>query len=698
MAAKLPPGLQSAPLISDWLTPIGGGRLRVCTGRAELGQGALTALKQMAAEELDVPPDSLEITGPDTGASPDEGFTAGSLSISQGGAAIRSATSALRALVLGEAARRLNAGLSLLAVKQGRIIDGETATDLTLAGLAGEIDLGVPVSDHAGPKPAGARHLNALDRIDLRDRMVGAPFVHDMAPEGLLFGRVFHPPTLDSRLADDTDLDTLASRPGVVTVVRDGGFLGIVAETEAQAAAAARWFEARLSWATPDGPSDPFHELEASDAEVEEIDSAGMLPEAEATADFTVRRPFLSHGAMGPSTALAQWTEEGLTVWSHTQGVYPLRKAIAEVFGEPEERVRVIHANGAGCYGHNGADDAALEAALLARACPGRPVRLSWNRASEFRAAPVGAAMMTRVRIWMDETGRLDGMHVNVTSPPHATRPSTNGAPCLRSGHLLDKPFPFPVPGDLPAARGGGAARNGVPLYGTGAHLTERKLVTGLPWRTSSLRALGAYLNVYGIETALEAAIIERGLDPFEVRLANLEDKRSREVLERLRAMSSDIIGEETEERNWGIAFARYKNTAAWAAVLVEAELGDELRATRVRIACDMGEVVNPDGALNQLEGGAIQSLSWTLKEALTLDGPAIGTAGWGDYPILRFSEIPEVRVEMIDRPEEPPLGCAEAVQGPVAAALGNAVQRMIGVPVLSLPLTRESVIAAVSA
>ncbi|ROT97984.1 molybdopterin cofactor-binding domain-containing protein [Histidinibacterium lentulum] len=688
------PGLMSAPLVSDWIVPRDEG-FTVRTGRAELGQGAQTALLQMAAWELGMPAERLTLTGPDTGESPDEGFTAGSLSITQGGAALRAAASAVRVLALSEAARRLNADREALSVAEGAILDGGSDTGLTLPGLAAGIDLAVPVEDHAAPMAKGGPQV---PRLDLRARMTGAPFVHDLAPEGLLHGRVFPAPTLTARLAPGFDTAPLAARPGVVAVVRDGSFLGLVAESEAEADAAAAWQEARLAWEDDaDAETDIAAILEASPLPMEPVQEA-PLPHTAPTAEITASRPFLSHGAMGPSAALAQWTGETLEVWCHSQGVYPLRKALATVLGLDPDAIRVRHVNGPGCYGHNGADDVALDAALLARAVPGRPVRLRWSRAAEFGVAPMGAAMSTRARVWLDE-GRIAAMAVSVTSPPHATRPLTAGAPFLRSGALLEAPHPFPAAApDLPMERGGGAARNAVPIYAAPA-LVERKLVTGLPWRTSSLRGLGAQVNVLAIETGVEAALMAGEIDPFEGRLASLDDPRARAVLERLRGMSGAIMADaDGETRGWGIALARYKNTAAWAAVLTEVVLEDELRVPRVTVAVDMGEVVHPDGARNQIEGGIVQALSWTLKEGVTLDGARVATAGWEDYRVLRFSEVPGIETAFIDRPGDPPLGCAEAVAGPVSAAVANGVMRLVGVPVTRLPLTRDAIIAAISA
>ena len=693
--AKIPPGLMTAPLVSDWVKPTDTG-FAVQTGRAELGQGVQSALLRIASWELGTPVEKLSIFGPDTAVSPDEGMTAGSLSITQGGKALRAATSAARALCFAEAARRLNTSPDALTVVDGIIMDSGRKTDLTLSKLAQEIDLAVLVTDHAAP--LGQPDLAATtERPDLRSRMIAAPFVQDMTLPGLLHGRVLPPPTLTARLADDGAIDAVRDQPGVVAVVRDGGFLGIIASSVADADAAAAWAEGRMEWVGIDpAPQEPHAFMNASSALMEAMSAPDApMPSGAPTIDMTCSRPFLSHAPMGPSAAVAKWDDGALTVWSHTQGVYPLRKALAAALDVAEDAIRVIHVYGPGCYGHNGADDVAMDAALLARVVPGHPVRLMWSRAAEFQTAPLGAAMATRVRLWMDGA-KIAAAQVSVTSPPHSTRPGTAGAPFFRSGTLLSQAQRFPKAPDLPPERGHGAARNAFPIYGAPTRV-ERKLVNDLPWRTSALRGLGAQVNVFAIETALESALMDAGLDPFEGRLANLTEPRATAVLERLRLFGADLMSEMTEDRGWGIGLARYKGTGGWAAVMTEINLGDDIRVSRVRVVADIGEVIDPDGARNQLEGGVIQAISWTLKEAVTLDGARVAVSNWEDYPILPFSEVPEIKIDIMERPTEPPLGCAEAVAGPTTAAVSNAVQRLIGVPIQSLPITRHSIVAAVS-
>lgn len=696
--ATQPPAMQAAPLISDWIRFLPERRILVLSGRVELGQGNLTAILQIAADELDAPVAAMTITGADTTRTPNEGFTSGSLSISQGGLAVRIAASAARRRLLAEAGRLLQCPPDDLSVEEGRVLRSGVATPFDLWDLAARADLDAPAAQYAAPKRPEERRLcgTSLPRLDLAARLSGGFFVHDMAPEGLLHGRVAHPPSLRSRLGD-FDLDALRARPGVVAAVRDGAFLGVVAETEADAVAAARWAAARAEWVDDAAaPADAVDAIRRSGGTAEVVHDAGDVDGVVGRMfEATVTRPYLSHASIGPSAAVAEWRDGRLRVWSHAQGPYPLRAALADVFAIAPEAIEVAHRPGAGCYGHNGADDAALDAALLARATPGRPVKLVWDRATEFRCAPLGPGMATRVRAVVGADGRVAAMEVVANSAPHGNRPGRNGAPNLRAAAYLEKPFPTPRSGDVPLSSGGGADRNAVPAYAIPNLRIAKRVVHELPYRTSSLRALGGFANVYAIETMMDRIARELGEDPVAFRLAHLDDPRARAVVEAAVAEAAEARARPAREgAGWGLGFARYKNTAAYCAVTARIEVDEAIRVTDVFVALDAGEIVNPDGAINQTEGGVIQAISWTLKEAVRFEGAAVATQSWSDYPILTFSETPEVCVRLIDRPEAPALGCAEAAQGPTAAAIGNALRDAIGVHVADLPLTRDAIIA----
>lgn len=698
-APKLPAPLQGAPMISNWIRFVADRRVQVLSGRVELGQGNMTALLQIAAEELDVDPAAVSITGGDTGQTPDEGFTAGSMSVSAGGMSIRLAASAARHVLLAEAATLLQCSPEALGIENGQVRNAGIETPLDLWQLAERVDLDIPVAEHAAPKKPAERRLSgtSLPRIDLEARITGAPFVHDLDFDGMLHGRPVHPPSLTATLVS-LDLDGLRARPGVVAVVRDGSFVGVVATSETAAIAAARWAGTRAKWSdAATAPQDVIAAIAGSDEPAEVVFQAGeTVAVAGEVFEAAVSRRYLAHASIGPSAAVARWEDGRLAVWSQTQGVYPLRAALAQVFDMEPADIEVGHRPGAGCYGHNGADDAALDAALLARAVPGRPVMVVWSRATEFRCAPLGPAMVTRARAVLDKNKRIAAMDVVVNSAPHGNRPGRNGAPNLRAAAFLATPFPPARSSDIPLARGGGAERNAVPAYAIANVSVAKRIVHALPYRTSSLRGLGAHANVYALETLMDEIAHGIGEDPVAFRLRHLDDPRARAVIEGVAESAREHMATGTPEgAGWGLGFARYKNTAAYCAIMARIEVDEAVRVTDVHACLDTGEIINPDGVVNQTEGGIIQSISWTLKEALSFEGPGVATEYWSDYPILTFSEVPDITVRLIDRPDEPPLGCAEAAQGPMAAALGNALRSAVGVHVKELPLSRDAIIRA---
>lgn len=692
---KPPPPLAQSPLISHWLRFGAKRRVTLLTGRVELGQGALTSILQMAAAELGLSPAQIEFVSGDTATTPNEGFTAGSMSIAQGGMAARWAASAARNLALAEAALRLNTEKAALTVRGGQVYDQETATKFDLRDICTTLDLDKPVVDHAQPLAADGQPALDQPRIDLPARVFGTPFAQDMGEAGLLHGRMLHPPAFGGRLIR-ADEDTLRLRPGVVEVFRDGSALGVIAKTRLQADAAIEFAALSAEWSEPEGlKSNLRAQLRAETNQPgETVHAQGnrATVAGEESFELVATRGYLSHGSIGPSAALALWHDGRLELRSHSQGVFALRDAVATVLGLSLEDIRVTHVPGAGCYGHNGADDAALDAALLARMVPGKWVRVIWSRTDEFRASPLGAAMATRIRATLAH-GKVTSAEVMVASPPHGNRPGSGGAPQLLTAMQLARPFAPARSPDLPPARGGGADRNAVPLYDIPALHVSKRLLHDLPFRASSLRSLGAHLNVFAIEMMMEEAAARVGCDPIAFRLDHLSDPRARAVIE----TASEGLQLSDEGAAWGLGFARYKNSAAYAAVALRLEMGDALCVTHARVAVDTGEIVNRDGVLNQIEGGLLQAISWTLKEEVPISGSRVAVDGWPDYPILTFSEVPEADIRLIERPGDPPLGCGEVMAGPTAAAIGAAAARLLGQRVIDLPLTETNLRTALA-
>ena len=655
----------------------------IASGKVELGQGINTALAQIAAEELDIAMERVRIAPPSTAYSPDEGYTSGSMSIQEGGKGLREACIQVRGALLSHAAELLGAPLAELTVDDGTI-RAKNGNSVSYWECAAEAAESAPAG--AGVKPSGPTRVvgKSAPRIDLPAKVAGKPaYLHDMTLPGMLFGRVVRPSrpfkSLRTIPADDAN---------DVLVVRDGSFVGVLAEKEEAAIAAAAKLRAKAVWEEAPVPEDFHAWLRQNVTERVITKEVKGAQRGSTTVKATYSKPFIAHAAIGPSCAIARLKDGRLDVWSHSQGMWGLRSELALVLGLPIENVTVTHAEGAGCYGHNGADDAALDAALLARAANGRPVKLQWMREDEFAWEPYGAAMTIDLQAHMDDGGHIVSWRHELWSNGHTNRPGRAAKPALLAAGQLAQAFER-TPAVDPALPAGGAERNAVPLYDFPDLLVAKNYVRETPRRSSSLRSLGAYGNVFAIESFMDELAFTARIDPLEFRLRHLTDPRARAVIESLSLPYKTF--QKTEGRGRGIAFARYKNLGAYCAVLAEVEAGEVLRVKRLMLAADVGMAINPDGVANQLEGGAIQATSWTLKE----EG-RIGAASWEDYPILKFSEVPPVEV-MVLHNDLPSLGAGEAAQGPTAAAIANALFDALGVRVRDLPLTPERIVKAMA-
>lgn len=507
----------------------------------------------------------------------------------------------------------------------------------------------------------------------------------------MVHARIVRPPRAGARLVD-VETAAVTALKGVIRVHRDGDFLAVVARREYDAVLAMRALERAARWeggATLPEPGRLFEILAAYPAERTVIQEAGQAaaPPGGRTLTARYRRHYQMHGSIGPSCALATFDGTELTVWSHAQGMFPLRKAIAEMLSLPEDQVRCIHAEGSGCYGHNGADDAAADAALLAYALPSQPVRVQYTREQEHLWDPYGGAMIADVSATLGAHGRISDWNYCVRSPTHLTRPG--GAGQLLSARLLAKPFAEPPPKALPQPEGGGD-RNAIPLYALPRARVAHDFVSAMPLRVSALRNLGAYVNVFAIESFIDELAEATGADPVAFRLAHLDDPRARSVIETAAAQFGwgKPVG---PRRGVGLAFARYKNLAGYAAVALEVSVDADtgrVRIQRTVAAIDAGEVVNPHGIRDQVEGGIIQAMSWSLYEEVLFDAQGVRSRDWSTYPIARFTDVPEtIAVHLVDRPGQPFLGVGEVVQGPTAAALGNAIRNATGVRLRDLPM-----------
>ena len=689
--------------LSDWLSIHTDGRVSVRTGKVELGQGIITALVQIVAEELGVAASRIHMFAASTTAGPNEGMTAGSMSIAHSGAALRQACAEVRAIYLQVVVEKL--GLTPDEGAALDVVDGRIFFKGTEAGsywtLADDGLLDREASGKYAPRRADSPSAVEIVRLDIPDKITGRPrFIQDMTLPGMLYGRVAHPPSAGARLRD-VDLAIVQAMPGVTATVRNGSFIGVIADDEYLAVkalnkliAVCRWEEAEK---LPDMNDMPAF-LRSQPVEtsiVGEKNTEGDPGRAVRTFQAAYSRPFLAHASIGPSCAIARYQDEKIEVWTHSQGIYNLRADLALVFGLPQENVTLQHVEGAGCYGHNGADDAACDAALLARAVPGRAVQLQWTREDELGCAPFGAAMAVEIKAGVDNDGRIVSWQHDVWSNGHSMRPGRSKVPVLHAATQLDPPFERQIAINVPLSNGGGAECNSVPFYDFARWRAVCHRSLSMPIRTSSLRSLGAHCNVFAIESFLDEMAEELGVDPLEFRLRHLSDLRGRAVLEAAAQMAAWTGRKKSEGRGMGLAFSRYKNMGAYCAVVASVDLTHEVRVDRLWIAVDVGRVVNLDGVINQMEGGAVQTVSWVLKEAVHFDRIRILSNTWESYPILRFSEVPAVAVKVLDRPLEKSLGAGEATHGPVAAAIANAIADAIGVRVRDMPLSQHNITKA---
>ena len=700
---RLPGDLQVNRTLSAWIRIQSEDQsVLLMVGKVELGQGILTAVVQVCADELDVEMARVKVVSGDTALVPNEGTTAGSFSMPNCATAVRQAAAEVRAILLDLAQVRLGQPSSGLSVRDGLVqtVSGATTSYWDL--LVGE-SLQREATGRVKTKPIGEHRLvgRSVHRLDLTPKILGqAMFVQELRPKGMVFGHIVRPPTYGARLIA-ADTAAITRMPGVIKVLRDGSFLGVIAIREGQAQAAALALQQTCQWQVPrelpgtEGMPDWLLKTKP-DRIIETKKQVRSTPgQVTRTVEASYYRPYHMHASIGTSAALATLGADGvLTVQTHSQSVFETGEAIAKMLGMPLARVRMQHVQGSGCYGHNMADDAAADAALLAVSVPGTPVRLQYTREQEHLWEPYGSAMLIKTRAGLDAQGNVLDWDLTIWSTPHGTRPG--GQPGnLLSARYLEKPFSIPKPQNG-GAPNFAADRNGIALYDFPGHNVLTHFITEMPLRVSSTRGLGAYANVFAIESFMDELAHSVGADPVAYRLRFLKDERARDAIVRAAEKFGWPQWQKSPGRGRGIGFAKYKNIAGYCAVALEVEVNRQsgrIRVLRAVASADSGHIVNPDGVSNQIEGGLIQSLSWTLKEEVQMDDTQVLSQDWSSYPILTFSEVPPVEVVLIDRPGQPFLGTGEASQGPTGAALANAVFDATGVRFRRLPLTPDRVL-----
>lgn len=709
---SLPSPLIHTPDLDAWVHFNRDETVTLFTGKMEMGQDLRTSIAMIGAEELDVSLARVRVVMADTEQSPNEGYTGSSMSLETSGNAMRYASAEVRHLALSIAYEELEAPIERLVISDGTISDPVTGRSVTYWTLFGGRKIGMKFSGSVEPKPAANYQVVGApaQRLDLVAKVTGkAVFVHDLDFPGMVHARVVRPHNAGARLTY-YDEDFVAEMPGVLQIVRNGSFLAVIAKREEQAVRAMEALRASATW-EPGPPllvQDALYNTMLSQPAESALVDSGMpvdspIPPMEVpdnaaqTVSATYTRPYHAHAALGPSAAVAHLVSGKLTVWSHTQGAYPVRAGIAHVLRMDEGDVHVLHVDGPGCFGHNGADDAALDAALLAQSLPGRPISLKWMREDENAWEPYGSATVIKMQASLDSQGNVINWNHDVWGYSHSSRTRDAGQNSgLLAAWYLDDPF---NPPKLHPMRGiqSGIHRNAEPLYTFPGKRIVKHFLAESPLRVSAQRGLGAYANTFAMETFVDEVAHAAGQDPVAFRLGYLKDERAIAVIKAVVKKA----GEKPSGMGRGVAFAQYKNRQSYVAAVADLDVNVETGRITLHhgyIAADAGQIVHPDGLSNQIEGTFIQSASWTLKEQVTFDENGITSLDWRSYPILRFNEAPSIETVLINRPGYPYLGIGEGAMGPISAAISNAVFDATGIRLREIPFTPEKVKQALEA
>ena len=689
--------------VDGFLAIAADGTVTVYSGKVDLGTGVRTAFMQIAAEELDVPLDRVRVIEGDTLLTPDQGATTSSVSISRGGMEIRHAAATARAALINEGAKALGLPAENLTTENGAVVSRADGRSVAYSRLVGGRNFALKLDAKARVKDPKSYRIvgQPVPRVDIPAKVAGTfVFMQDYRVPGMLHARVVRPPTMRGRLSA---VDDSAARriPGYVKMVRKNDFVAVIARDEWAAIRAARALS--TEWANWEGLPDKaklWESVRATKVLRDEVtQNIGNAPEALKSAPRTLKATFdfaiHTHGSIGPSCAIAQWQDGNLTCWTASQQTHELRKQLADMFAVKADKVRCIYVEGSGCYGRNGHEDAAADAALLAQET-GQPVRVQWSREDEHVWDPKGPPTLIDYAAGLDERGNV----VAWTADAYIPQGQSVSRATLIAADLAGMPKDQSHPGSIQQQL---ALPYAFPNVRTVAHR-----LADTPFRPSWIRTPGRMQNTFGNEVFLDEVAQASGADPLAYRIALLKDKRGIEVLERLsrlanwqprgaspRRQSGDIV------TGRGVSYVKYELVRTYVGAVAEVEVNRKSGAVTVRrfyVTHDCGQIINPDGLKNQIEGNIIQTTSRTLVEDLQFNRSTVTSRDWAGYPILRFPGIPDVVIELIDRPAEVPWGAGEPTTAVVPSAISNAVFDAVGVRLRSVPFTPDKVLAALRA
>jgi nicotinate dehydrogenase subunit B len=686
--------------VDSFLAITADGQVTVYSGKVDLGTGVRTALTQIVADELDVPMSRVTVIEGDTSLTPDQGPTYGSLSIQNGGMQLRRAAATARREILRRAAARLGRDIATFSIHDG-VVSAGSGQRLPIGDLVAENTLAIEIEKDAPEKAPDDYAIvgKPVPRLDIPDKVNARfTFMQDFKLPGMLHGRVIRPSGLDAKLIS-YDESSVAHIPGIVKVVRINNFLGVVAENEWSAIKAAQ--RLAVTWSSWQGLPEQtkiWEHVRQSPVVRDDVTSRVGASQAafsaaprkvSATYDFAIH----THGSIGPSCAVASFADGKLTCWTASQATHDLRKQLAATLAVPVADVRCIYVEGAGCYGRNGHEDAAADAALLARAV-GKPVRVQWMRADEHGWDPKGPPTLLDMRAGIDREANVTAWESELFVPDGAAGLVALVGSDLAGLDSLGKLSPGGVLNDL-----------AIPYLFPNVTTTAHRLAS-TPLRPAWIRSPGRLQNTFANESFVDEIAAEVRADPLDIRLKYLVDARGKELLERLAELSKwrerprpDRNADTVTGR--GLAYVKYELVRTYVGVVAEVEVNRKTGALAVKrfyVVHDCGQLINPDGVRNQIEGCIVQTVSRTLKEEVTFDRAMVTSLDWASYPILTFPEIPEVVIDLIDRPEEVPWGAGEPTCAVVPSAIAGAVFEATGARLRSVPFTPAKVKAALGA
>jgi CO/xanthine dehydrogenase Mo-binding subunit len=676
------------------------GRVTLYSGKVDLGTGVATALRQIAAEELCVPLERVDLVEGDTALTPDQGQTWGSLSIQLGGMQIRRACATAREALLARASQKLGVPADSLQAKDGAIV-GPTGASVPYTLLIAGQRFETKVDDKVKLKAPSTYTIvgKSVRRFDIPDKVTGRfTYMQDVKLSGMLHARVVRPTALK---ADLQSIDDAAARkiPGYVATVRKGNFLAVAARDEWSAMRCANALQAKWSdWRGLPDPAKLWEHVRATKIVKDEVfQNVGNVEAAtnaaktlSATYDFAIH----THGSIGPSCAIADYKDGRLTVWSASQATHMLRKQLANMFSMKIDNVRCVYVEGAGCYGRNGHEDAAADAAILATEL-GRPVRVQWTRQDEHGWDPKGPPTLLEHRAALDATGNVLAWESAVYIPDRPKGFEVTLVAAELAGMPKDTAFPGNIHQSL-----------AIPYTFPNVKATAKWLAE-TPFKPSWIRTPGRMQNTYANESFIDEIAAAAGVDPVEFRLRNLKDARGAECIERCAALakwtprkagsrdSGDVV------KGRGFSYTRYELVRTYVAAVADVDVNrrtGQVRVTNFYCAHDCGQIINPDGLRNQIEGNVVQTVSRTLIEELKFDRSRVTSVDWESYPILRFPDVPAIDIALIDRPNEVPWGAGEPTAAVVPSAIANAIYDATGVRLRSVPFTPNKVLAGLKA